>query len=208
MNIELFWLFNYSCFRLAICLSPPITAKCICPIVFLMITGVIWKSPCSFIIHTKPNSTSPSFRFRFQWAAYPACLLLTLGVAESLPTNVSHQSDSDRHIKMQIPASQLTAILSHSLSWEAPTREGIRCRGPGVEYSNVLLIAPHRCNHFTSKNPLTVWWMTSFDEQFCFSSKDHVLCLALLIIKHVLCSKTNIANVIILISLDRCISLH
>lgn len=189
MNIGLFSFFKYSCFRLAIYLLPPITAKCIHlpTIVFLMITGVIWKSPRSFIMHTKPNSTSPSFCF--QWAAYPACLLLTLGVAKSLPTNVSHQSDSDRHIKMQIPASQLTAILSHFLSWEAPTREGIRCRGPGVEYSNVPLSAPHCCNHFTPKNPLTVWWMTIFDEQFCFSAKDHVLCLALLIIEHVLCSK-------------------
>ncbi len=131
MNIGLFWYFNYSLIRLAVYLCPLITAKWIRlpTVIVLLFSSVISTSP-RFFNSKQPNSTS--LAFRFQWAAYPACLLLTLGVAKSLPTNVPHQSDSDRHIKMQIPASLLTAILSHSLSWEAPTREGIRCWTQGL----------------------------------------------------------------------------
>lgn len=104
-----------------------------------------------YIIFTSPQSlrlTSPSP------VAYPACLLLTLGVARSLSTNVSHQTRSDRHIKMQIPASLLIAILSHPLSWEVPTRDGIRSRAHGLniqtfpDYFSLL-------HHFTPKISLT-----------------------------------------------------
>lgn len=166
-----------------------------------MFMGVIWTSPCSFLIQT--NSSSPGFRF--QWAAYPACLLLTLGVAKSLPTNVPHQSDSDRHIKMQIPASPLTAILSHSLSWEAPTREGITCRAQGL---NIQMFPWLLLTAATILPPKIHLLFADWPVLCCFSFKDHLLCLPLLINDVWCSSKTNKANIIILISLDRCLSLH
>lgn len=46
------------------------------------------------------------------------------------------------------------------------------------------------------------------DQLCCFSFKDHLPCLPLLINDVRCSSKTNKANIIILISLDRCLSLH
>lgn len=121
-------------------------------VVMLMLMCIILTSPQSLPIQPSLTSLSP--------VAYPACLLLTLGVARSLPTNVSQQTHSDRHIKMQIPASLLIAILSHPLSWEVPTTE-LDLMPMGWIFKPSL-ITSHCCTLLLQKSHL-LFWLTTLD---------------------------------------------
>lgn len=84
----------------------------------------------------------------YQEAAIIGCLvLLTPGVARPLIFPALSQSDSDSHIKMQIP-SCLPPHSAHChfvtfplLVWRVGGGKGISTVGPGVEYSDGQLIA-------------------------------------------------------------------